>query len=38
MLGLALNVLFVTLLQRQYPEITDFYLPPEGCSYRMAVV
>ncbi len=37
-LGLALNELFVPLLQRQYPEITDFYLPPEGCSYRMAVV
>src|SRR5665647_1488990 len=30
--------LFVPLLQRQYPETTDFYLPPEGCSYRMAVV
>ena len=38
MLALALNELFVPLLQRQYPEITDFYLPPEGCSYRMAVV
>jgi 4-hydroxy-3-polyprenylbenzoate decarboxylase len=38
MLGLALNELFVPLLQRQYPEITDFYLPPEGCSYRLAVV
>jgi 4-hydroxy-3-polyprenylbenzoate decarboxylase len=38
MLGLALNELFIPLLQRQYPEITDFYLPPEGCSYRMAVV
>ena len=38
MLGLALNELFVPLLQRQYPEITDFYLPPEGCSYRMALV
>jgi 4-hydroxy-3-polyprenylbenzoate decarboxylase len=37
-LGLALNELFIPLLQRQYPEITDFYLPPEGCSYRMAVV
>jgi 4-hydroxy-3-polyprenylbenzoate decarboxylase len=37
-LGLALNELFVPLLQRQFPEITDFYLPPEGCSYRMAVV
>jgi 4-hydroxy-3-polyprenylbenzoate decarboxylase len=33
-----MNELFVPLLQRQYPEITDFYLPPEGCSYRMAVV
>jgi 4-hydroxy-3-polyprenylbenzoate decarboxylase len=38
MLGLALNELFVPLLQRQYPEIVDFYLPPAGCSYRMAVV
>jgi 4-hydroxy-3-polyprenylbenzoate decarboxylase len=38
MLGLAMNELFVPLLQRQYPEITDFYLPPEGCSYRLAVV
>jgi len=38
MLGLALNEVFIPLLQRQYPEITDFYLPPEGCSYRMAVV
>ena len=37
-LGLALNELFVPLLQKQFPEITDFYLPPEGCSYRMAVV
>ena len=37
-LALALNELFIPLLQRQYPEITDFYLPPEGCSYRMAVV
>lgn len=37
-LGLALNELFIPLLQRQYPEITDFFLPPEGCSYRMAVV
>ncbi len=36
MLGLALNELFVPLLQRQYPEITDFYLQPEGCSYRHA--
>jgi len=38
MLALALNELFVPLLQRQYPEITDFYLPSEGCSYRLAVV
>jgi len=38
MLALALNELFVPLLQRQYPEIVDFYLPPEGCSYRLAVV
>ncbi len=38
MLGLALNEVFVPLLQRQFPEIADFYLPPEGCSYRMAVV
>ena len=37
-LGMALNELFVPLLQRQFPEITDFYLPPEACSYRMAVV
>jgi len=37
-LGLALNEVFIPLLQKQYPEITDFYLPPEGCSYRMAVV
>jgi len=38
MLGLALNEVFVPLLQKQYPEIVDFYLPPEGCSYRLAVV
>jgi len=37
-LGLALNELFIPLLQRQFPEILDFYLPPEGCSYRMALV
>ena len=37
-LGLALNEVFIPLLQKQFPEITDFYLPPEGCSYRMAVV
>ena len=38
MLGLALNELFVPLLQRQFSEVADFYLPPEACSYRMAVV
>ncbi|MDT8990441.1 4-hydroxy-3-polyprenylbenzoate decarboxylase [Curvibacter sp. APW13] len=38
MLGVAMNELFVPLLQRQYTEVLDFYLPPEGCSYRMAVV
>lgn len=37
-LGVALNEVFVPLLQKQYPEIMDFYLPPEGCSYRMAIV
>ena len=37
-LGLALNEVFVPLLVRQFPEITDFYLPPEGCSYRIACV
>jgi 4-hydroxy-3-polyprenylbenzoate decarboxylase len=37
-LGLALNELFIPLLRKQFPEIQDFYLPPEGCSYRMAVV
>ncbi|WP_028225997.1 UbiD family decarboxylase [Paraburkholderia ferrariae] len=37
-LGVALNEVFVPLLQKQFPEITDFYLPPEGCSYRMAIV
>lgn len=37
-LGLALNEVFVPILQKQFPEITDFYLPPEGCSYRVAVV
>ena len=35
-LGVALNEVFVPLLQKQFPEIIDFYLPPEGCSYRMA--
>lgn len=38
MLGLALNEVFVPLLQKTFPEIVDFYLPPEGCSYRLAVV
>jgi 4-hydroxy-3-polyprenylbenzoate decarboxylase len=38
MLGVALNELFVPLLARQFPEILDFYLPPEACSYRLAVV
>lgn len=37
-LGVALNEVFVPLLKRQFPEIVDFYLPPEGCSYRLAVV
>ncbi|MFA5547906.1 MAG: 4-hydroxy-3-polyprenylbenzoate decarboxylase [Porticoccaceae bacterium] len=37
-LGVALNEVFVPLLQKQFPEIVDFYLPPEGCSYRFAVV
>ncbi|VVE88226.1 UbiD family decarboxylase [Pandoraea bronchicola] len=37
-LGVALNEVFVPLLQKQFPEITDFFLPPEGCSYRMAIV
>jgi 4-hydroxy-3-polyprenylbenzoate decarboxylase len=37
-LGMALNELFVPLLAKQFPEIVDFYLPPEGCSYRLAVV
>jgi 4-hydroxy-3-polyprenylbenzoate decarboxylase len=37
-LGLALNEVFVPILQKQFPEIIDFYLPPEGCSYRLAVV
>ena len=38
MLGVALNEVFVPILQKQFPEITDFYLPPEGCSYRVACV
>lgn len=37
-LGLALNEVFVPILKKQFPEIVDFYLPPEGCSYRMAIV
>jgi 4-hydroxy-3-polyprenylbenzoate decarboxylase len=37
-LGMALNEVFVPILQKQFPEIIDFYLPPEGCSYRLAVV
>lgn len=37
-LGVALNEVFVPILQKQFPEIIDFYLPPEGCSYRMAIV
>ncbi len=37
-LGLALNEVFIPILQKQYPEITDFFLPSEGCSYRVAIV
>ncbi|NQY33944.1 MAG: 4-hydroxy-3-polyprenylbenzoate decarboxylase [Alteromonadaceae bacterium] len=37
-LGVALNEVFIPILQKQYPEIQDFYLPPEGCSYRLAIV
>ena len=37
-LGVALNEVFVPILQKQFAEIVDFYLPPEGCSYRMAIV
>ncbi len=37
-LGVALNEVFVPILQKQFPEVVDFYLPPEGCSYRMAIV
>lgn len=37
-LGVALNEVFIPLLQKQFAEITDFYLPSEGCSYRMAIV
>jgi 4-hydroxy-3-polyprenylbenzoate decarboxylase len=38
MLGVALNEVFVPIIRKQFPEMVDFYLPPEGCSYRMAVV
>lgn len=37
-LGVALNEVFIPILQKQFPEILDFYLPPEGCSYRLAVI
>ncbi len=37
-LGEALNEVFIPLLQQQFPEVVDFWLPPEGCSYRIAVV
>jgi len=37
-LGVSLNEVFVPILKKQFPEIQDFYLPPEGCSYRMAIV
>ena len=37
-LGVALNEVFVPILQKQFPEIVDFYLPPEGCSYRLALI
>lgn len=37
-LGMAINELFIPIIQKQFPEIIDFYLPPEGCSYRLAVV
>ena len=37
-LGESLNEVFIPILQKQFPEIVDFYLPPEGCSYRLAVV
>ncbi|HEU4457546.1 MAG TPA: UbiD family decarboxylase domain-containing protein [Methylibium sp.] len=37
-LGVALNEVFVPILKRQFPEIADFYLPPEGCSYRLALI
>jgi 4-hydroxy-3-polyprenylbenzoate decarboxylase len=38
MLGVALNEVFVPILRKQFPEVTDFYLPPEGCSYRLALI
>ena len=37
-MGLSLNEVFIPILQKQFPEIVDFYLPPEGCSYRIAIV
>ena len=37
-MGVALNEVFIPILQKQFPEIVDFYLPPEGCSYRLAIV
>lgn len=37
-LSSALNEIFIPILKKQFPEIVDFYLPPEGCSYRMAIV
>ncbi|PID64365.1 MAG: 3-octaprenyl-4-hydroxybenzoate decarboxylase, partial [Gammaproteobacteria bacterium] len=37
-LGAALNEVLIPIMQKQYPEIVDFYLPPEGCSYRMAII
>ena len=37
-LGEALNEVFIPLLTQQFPEIVDFWLPPEGCSYRIAIV
>ncbi|WP_331828542.1 4-hydroxy-3-polyprenylbenzoate decarboxylase [Candidatus Blochmannia sp. SNP] len=38
MLGMAMNEVFIPIIQKQFPEIIDFYLPPEGCSYRLAIV
>lgn len=38
MLGMAMNELFIPIIQKQFPEVVDFYLPPEGCSYRLAIV